>query len=470
MTVLPLVMEPRRTTTWREHYLQSLHGCLDKLEQRAPMDKLWDITGSILEHKSAILGQMALAFIRKRYPDLIDQEHCACPACGKRLKSRGKHRKELETLAGKIPLERPYFYCVSCNQGYYPLDEALGLSVQPKQHDVQDVEAWLSSELPFELAREAFERCTGESLSAHSCHEAVQRIAKDVAILDVCPTKEEVEARIADLRAGKLRRPVLMIAVDGAHTPVRPEPSRRSGKRGKGEWREAKGVRLYLLDSDRIEHLLSWHQVSTDQELARDIEAIKQAGLIPEKAARVCCIGDGAPWIWNRLREILPTAKEILDLYHCSEHLHGAAHLQYGKGTKEAREWVEATLARLFHNQSRHVIAGLKRMKPASAEADRAITRLIAYLSEHKHRIDYGAARRGGYHIGSGAIESSNKFIGHVRLKRSGAWWYPSNANHILKLRCAKYNGTYDRVIELYRARDQEKPRKHKAASTKVTD
>ena len=109
---------------------------------------------------------------------------------------------------------------------------------------------------------------------------------------------------------------------------------------------------------------------------------------------------------------------------------------KYGKGSNKAREWVEATLVRLFHNQ---------------VEADGAITSLWNYLEEHQKRVDYGAARRGGYHIGSGAIESANKFIGHVRLKRSGAWWYRSFANNILKLRCAKYNGTYDRIIEKYK-------------------
>lgn len=83
---------------------------------------------------------------------------------------------------------------------------------------------------------------------------------------------------------------------------------------------------------------------------------------------------------------------------------------------------MEASLARIFHNQARYVIAGLKRMSPASADVRREIEKLTHYLSEHKSRIDYGAARRGDYHFGSGAIESSNKFIGHVRLKRSCAW------------------------------------------------
>jgi hypothetical protein len=96
-------------------------------------------------------------------------------------------------------------------------------------------------------------------------------------------------------------------------------------------------------------------------------------------------------------------------------------------------------------------------MKPTSQEAREKINDVVRYLSNHKDKVNYGAARRGGYHIGSGAIESANKFIGHVRLKRSGAWWYKTNANNILKLRCAKYNRTYDTIIKKYKTINNKK-------------
>jgi len=86
-------------------------------------------------------------------------------------------------------------------------------------------------------------------------------------------------------------------------------------------------------------------------------------------------------------------------------------------------------------------------MKPSSDSAKEQIDKTIGYLSERTDKVNYGALKRGGYHIGSGGIESSNKFISNVRLKRSGAWWYPTSANNILKLRCAKYNGTFDRIM-----------------------
>jgi hypothetical protein len=47
-------------------------------------------------------------------------------------------------------------------------------------------------------------------------------------------------------------------------------------------------------------------------------------------------------------------------------------------------------------------------------------------------------------------MESSNKFICHVRLKRSGAWWYEESSSQMLALRCAKYNRTFNQVFTLY--------------------
>jgi hypothetical protein len=103
------------------------------------------------------------------------------------------------------------------------------------------------------------------------------------------------------------------------------------------------------------------------------------------------------------------------------------------------------------------VIWGLQRIKPTDAQAAAEIGKLIRYLQRHEERLDYRVARTGGYPLGSGGIESANKFICHVRLKRSEAWWYVTNANQRLALRCAKYNGTFDRVFARYRRRILER-------------
>ncbi len=120
---------------------------------------------------------------------------------------------------------------------------------------------------------------------------------------------------------------------------------------------------------------------------------------------------------------------------------------------ERAQEWIEATLARLFSGEPSGVIWGLERMKPRSAEANSEIDNLIGYLEENRDRMDYQFYRKGGYAVGSGGIESSIKTICHVRLKRSGAWWYVEKANQMLALRCAKYNGTFQNLFLQYMER-----------------
>jgi hypothetical protein len=200
-------------------------------------------------------------------------------------------------------------------------------------------------------------------------------------------------------------------------------------------------------------HVLSWHQVQSEDGLGQALQKIKDEGLIPEDTVRLCVIGDGAEWIWKNVQALFPEATQVLDYYHCSEYLHKVAYAQYGQ-TLQALEWVEATLTRLYQGQVSAVLGGLRRMQPTSAEAAKAIDNCWVHLNEHRSRTSYGRFCRGGYPLGSGGIESSNKFICHVRLKRSGAWWYEASSNQMLALRCAKYNGTFDQVFRRYRQKN----------------
>lgn len=440
---------------WRSEFVSYSGDWLEHIERDNQMETLGDISKALFENRSDLMAQAAQALIERKYGHLLEQEYCECPHCHKNVKAKPeKVKREVILMAFSITLYRPYFYCNSCRYGFYPLDDALGLSRRKIQPDVQAVEAWLAANMPFDEAAEGLKRCTGMDISNHHIHDVTNEIARDLGILDVCPSKDEIHHQIDLLSKGKFRRPVLMIGIDGAHAPVRPEPSKRDEPRGKGDWKEVKGFRMYLLGNKRIVHLISWHQIKSDKELAADLLEIKEAGLIPDDRVRICAIGDGAPWIWNRIQEIYPDAKKVLDCYHCSEYLHNLANAQFGKSSQKAREWVEATLTRLFLNQPDRIIAGIKRMKPTSDIAKEQIDKTINYLSERKDMIKYGSLKRGGYQIGSGGIESSNKFISNVRLKRSGAWWYPTNANNILKLRCAKYNGVFDRIVADIKAKN----------------
>jgi hypothetical protein len=182
------------------------------------------------------------------------------------------------------------------------------------------------------------------------------------------------------------------------------------------------------------------------------LRQVKAAHLIPEETVRLCVIGDGAEWIWKHVQAVFPQACQVLDYYHCAEYLHKVAKAQYADSLR-AQEWTEATLTRLYLGKVGQVLGGLRRMQPASDEALKALDNCWVYLKDHRRRTHYRTFRRGGYPLGSGGMESANKFICPVRLKRSGAWWYEESSNQMLALRCAKYNGTLDQVFERYQLR-----------------
>ncbi|MFQ5796904.1 MAG: ISKra4 family transposase [Candidatus Bipolaricaulia bacterium] len=437
-------------------------------EGKVSRPSLEQMTQEILALRQGLTGRIAEEWVKHKYQEALDQKTATCPRCGRTLSARGPHRRTVETLVGEISLDRPYFYCVQCQEGFYPLDEELELSSHRKQADMQKAAASLAAEVPYETASQLFSELTGLSLSDHLTHEIVGELTEGLTVLEVSPSAEAIAQRVAEVAEGRTWRPIVVLAIDGADVPTRPETAkgRRPGRKHKrakrarwqGEWREAKGFRFYLVNRERIVHLLSWHQVQSDAELAEALRQVKEAGLIPEEQVRLCAIADGAKWIWKQVNALFPSAVQVLDYYHCSEHLHHVAAAQFGDQPEQAAEWMEATVARLFFGEVDGIINDLERVEVQDEQAAEEIRKLIGYLGNNQERVDYGFARKGGYPIGSGGIESANKFISHVRLKRSGAWWYVEQANGMLALRCAKYNGTFDRVFELYKQRAREHP------------
>jgi hypothetical protein len=467
-----LSLEEFRDTQQRAAVRQRLHDRFDRWLNRledqvnSPKPTLEELTQAVFALRQELTQAVTEGLGEQAQRAVVEQRTAPCPQCGQMLSARGPQERTVETLVGAIRLRRPYFYCERCQLGTAPLDAALQLTERRKQPDVQKAAVKLTKELPYETACDLFEELTGLPLSVHTAHEVTQEVAAALDVLAVAPSREEIAATSAAVTAPQTWRPIVVLAIDGADVPTRPEtakgrrPGRRKARakraRWTGQWREAKGFRFYLIDDDRIIHLLSWHQIQTDEELAEALRQVKAAGLIPEAQVRLCVIADGAPWIWKQVETLYPSAVEILDYYHCCEHLHQVATLQYGDPPERQHEWFEATIARLFWGEVHGVIWGLQRMKPTDAQAAEAIAKLLGYLQRHQARLDYRFARKGGYPIGSGGIESANKFVCHVRLKRSGAWWYVANANQMLALRCAKYTGTFDRIFDRDRHRLQE--------------
>jgi hypothetical protein len=160
-----------------------------------------------------------------------------------------------------------------------------------------------------------------------------------LTVVDVTPSRQAIERRIASVSAGRVRRPVLVRGIDGAYVPIRPDSAREpcTGRRGKrarrarwrGQWRDAKGFRFSLLDGERIVHVRSWHQVQNEEQLGEALKQVKEASVMPEEQGRLCVVCEGAEWRWKHVQALFPQARQVLDYYHCAQYLHRVATAHY---------------------------------------------------------------------------------------------------------------------------------------------
>ena len=414
------------------------------------------LSNKLFERGKEITSALMQSAIEQRVADFEFTATRPCPDCSGLARCKGSKPRTIETRHGRVTFERPYYYCAGCRHGFFPTDDDLKLAADAKQYDLGRIAVDLLSSLPYEEAARLFKRTTGETFSDHCMHGLATSVG-DAATVDlVLPTSEQVELLIDEYATGH-RKPIVVISADGAHEPIRPDTGTRDEARGPGYWREAKGFRIYLSQDDRIEQIASWHQICDEKEFGKALKFA--ASLIPHDKVRIALVADGAPWIWSHLTSAFPNGRQILDYYHLSEHIHKVAGHQYAENSSKAQQWCETTLARLNFGEVDAVIWGLDRMKPANAAASDEADKLRTYLQNNQGRIDYQHNRYGGYPNGSGGIESANKYICHLRLKRPGAWWYETNANRMLRICCASYNSRLDNLIDFHKATTKRKKR-----------
>jgi hypothetical protein len=198
---------------------------------------------------------------------------------------------------------------------------------------------------------------TGVRLGSERMQTFTHQVAEGLTVLDGAPTRDEIARRIAEVAAGRLRRPVLVRGIDGAYGPTRPAsargrrsgPGRHRARRalGRGQWRDAKGLRVYLLAGERRVHLLRWHQVQTEAQRGEALKQVQESGMRPEAQVRRCGVADGAPWLGKHVKALWAHACQVLDSSHGAADLQGGATAQYGLSF-QALEWVEATMTRWY--------------------------------------------------------------------------------------------------------------------------
>lgn len=392
-----------------------------------------------------------------------------CPRCHRSLNVIDHHRERtVDASFGKIRFSRSYGCCTSCQEHFAPADDALGLHVRaPASPRVQEICALTVLRAPAGASEEDVWRLTGLNLGASTLHREARRQGERA--LQIRDAEEHLTQSLNGVSELAARAPTLP-----KHTTLVLEIDAWN-IRERDNWRKTQAILKAGGDLGR------WHWVYTgtvfrlDQRgttdsgrpviadrgyvaTRRGIDSFQrqlyaealQRGLLA--AETVLILADGAIWIWNLAEDRFKGAKQRVDLHHVQEHLWNLAAELHGKGTPEAQAWVRPYLQWLERRTdgALDVIHSLEQLHQNIAEFSKkereAIAKELAYLEEHKNRMDYKAGKALGQPVGSGAIESTCSQY-QRRFKLTGQFWSLAGDEAFLALATLHRNGRWNRLF-----------------------
>jgi hypothetical protein len=386
-----------------------------------------------------------------------------CPVCGTSLRSKGFVKRQVTSLCGPLQWRRRVG---RCPQGcaipqVAPFDEELG--VQPQQRTSGEFQALgcaLAVFMPFATAARLLGWYSGGTVSPQAVWKWVQ--AAGQRALETLQERLEAlvqgdlpapEALAADLAAAPM-----VLGADGVMVPFRPSGGQPTGKT---RWHEIKVGVLARLGQHRTRtgkvvtrlHHRRLVAVLGDIDALTPrlwLEAVRQ-GI--SQAPQVVWLSDGARGLWRLYDERLAVyAMGILDFYHAVQYLWKGAAAWLDGRTSQARRWFGWARHRLRHGKAEGVLEDLVEALEVESLPDTARDTLIAlytYLDRHRDHIDYAQYKALGLPIGSGMVESACKWLIQQRFKGVGMRWSETGFNHLLHLRLAWVNGSFEALFQV---------------------
>lgn len=389
------------------------------------------------------------------------QTHQTCD-CGQSARKVGRRAKLFHSILGPLTLERAYYHCAACSQGFCPRDRQPGLENTCLSPAVTRMIATVGAMVSFEEGSQLLNELAGLTVDAKQVERAAEALGAEIAV--------DERQQVQPLETGALPS-TLYLGVDGTGVPMRAsELNGRSGKQpdGSAKTREVKLCTVWSAESHDAEDRPVRDEGSVTYTAAIESAATLDTDEIPSafsqrvlreatrrrftQAARTVVIGDGAPWIWKIAQELFPKAIQIVDRFHVKEHLGTVAKTVYGTGAPQAKIWVQRRHEELDSGRLPDLLRALRRHADRCDEARRC----FQYIHRNRHRMRYDRFHAEGLCTSSGVVEAGCKVAIGTRLKRAGMHWTIRGSNAIIALRCSKLSGRFqdfwERRIDARRA------------------
>ncbi|MGC8490029.1 MAG: ISKra4 family transposase [Clostridia bacterium] len=417
---------------------QMVRGTLEKLPLSGPDALDLDaIEVAVRQELRRVGGRMVEGALVERVLACEEEPHL-CPHCGRRME-REARRRCLVGLVGSYAWTRGYYRCRHCQTHVIPADSALGVGPGALSPALSRIAAMQAAQVSFDSAAGTINDTLGTELAEADVYRTAEALgavaeAEEIAATTVVPVTPVTPAS-----------DTLLIGADGTTTFT------------DGDWHEVKvGVVAALGPAckpdpdDGHPRLVVGEKAycafagSADDFFPRLAALARTAGWGHPAIRTVVAIGDGSPWIWNRLAAFNQPGVErveVLDYIHASQHVWDAASAVYGSGTFDAHAWAEPLCVQLKEHGPDPVLAALRKLSPPATPTDsKVVANALEYLSTHAKagRMDYPRFAARGLPIASGIVEAGCNSVVCQRTKGAGKRWRRLGAQTILNLRCLR--------------------------------
>lgn len=370
--------------------------------------------------------------------------------CGRSARFAGRRRKCFESVLGPLELERAYYHCAYCGEGFYPRDRQLGIENTSVSPAVTRMICSVGALVSFEEGNQLLTELAGIRVTPKQVERTAEALGEQIAADEKqdCTPLDQTELP-----------GTLYLGMDGTGIPMRKsELEGRPGKQvdGSAKTREVKLCTVWsaesrdeegrpVRDQGSITYSAAIETAATldvDEDLAEFTKRVEREAMRRRfsSAKRTVIIGDGAPWIWNIANELFPSAIQIVDRYHVKEYLSTVGKAIYGAQSDPGRLWIERRHEELDIGRFSNLIRAVKRHAEHCPEARKC----VRYLQRNQMRLQYPKFEAAGICTSSGVVEAGCKVAIGTRLKRAGMHWTVRGANAIVALRCSRLSGRFE--------------------------
>ena len=382
--------------------------------------------------------------------DLSDEVSARVPcSCGSAARYAGRRSKQVESVLGRLRLERAYYHCATCGHGYCPRDRQLRIENTSLSPALTRMLGTVGAMVSFQEGSELLRELAGVAVDAKQVERTAEALGKEIA---------EDERHCTEPLDTLPLPQTLYLGMDGTGIPLRAkELAGRIGKQSDGSAKTAEVKLCTIWSAESLDAQGTPIRDEGSVSYSAALESAWTADIAAERspfaqrvgrealrrrfnqAFRQVVLGDGAPWIWNIAEDQFPEAVQIVDRFHAQQHLSELGKALYGLTAPRAFQWADRRKKELDTGKFPALLTAIRRQVPHSEDARRC----LHYFQTNRKRMRYPEFHAQGLCTSTGVVEAGCKVAIGTRLKRTGMHWTVPGSNAIIALRCTKLSGRF---------------------------